>query len=206
MWAGRCAPFLCKRERNRLSVPGELVLPKMERHGPIEAWIIDDTGFPKKGQHSVGVARQYCGELGKQDNCQVAVTLSIANYDASLPVAYQLHLSKDWASDCKGRRMVGIPDEVSFKTKPEIALGQIRWACEAGLSRGVVLMDAGYGVDTTLICARTSRHWAARLAGRARRNIRYFERGAPDGSPKKRKKRDFGGITNRVLSGCSAAS
>ena len=72
----------------------ELVLPKLERHGPIEAWIIDDTSFPKKGQHSVGVARQYCGELGKQDNCQVAVTLSIANHDASLPVAYRLYFAE----------------------------------------------------------------------------------------------------------------
>jgi SRSO17 transposase len=122
----------------------------MERHGPIEAWIIDDTGFPKKGQHSVGVARQYCGELGKQDNCQVAVTLSIANHDASLPVAYRLYLPKEWASDRKRRRKVGVPDEISFKTKPEIALAQIRWACEAGLPRGAVLMDAGYGVHTDL--------------------------------------------------------
>jgi SRSO17 transposase len=65
-----------------------MVLPEIERHGPIEAWIIDDTGFPKKGRHSVGVARQYCGEIGKQDNCQIAVTLSIANRHASLPVAY----------------------------------------------------------------------------------------------------------------------
>jgi SRSO17 transposase len=128
----------------------ELVLPGMERHGPIEAWIIDDTGFPKKGQHSVGVARQYCGELGKQDNCQVAVTLSIANHDASLPVAYRLYLPKEWASDRKRRRKVGVPDEISFKTKPEIALAQIRWACEAGLPRGAVLMDAGYGVHTDL--------------------------------------------------------
>jgi DDE superfamily endonuclease len=67
----------------------EMVLPAIERHGPIDAWIIDDTGFPKQGRHSVGVARQYCGQLGKQDNCQVAVSLSIANHHASLPVAYQ---------------------------------------------------------------------------------------------------------------------
>ena len=72
----------------------EMVLPAIERHGAIEAWIIDDTGFPKKGQHSVGVARQYCGELGKQDNCQAAVTLSIANHDASLPVAYRLYFAE----------------------------------------------------------------------------------------------------------------
>ena len=81
-------------------------MPKLERHGPIEAWIIDDTSFPKKGQHSVGVARQYCGELDKQDNCQVAVTLSIANHDASLPVAYRLYLPKEWAGDRTRRRKV----------------------------------------------------------------------------------------------------
>jgi SRSO17 transposase len=74
----------------------EMVLPEVERHGPIEAWIIDDTGFPKQGRHSVGVARQYCGQLGKQDNCQVAVSLSVANHHASLPVAYRLYLPKDW--------------------------------------------------------------------------------------------------------------
>ena len=116
----------------------------MERHGPIEAWIIDDTGFPKKGKHSVGVARQYCGQLGKQDNCQVAVSLSIANRDASLPVAYRLYLPQEWAAD-RPRRKAGVPEEIVFKTKPEIALEQMRWACEAGLPRGVVLLDAGYG-------------------------------------------------------------
>src|SRR5271167_2624309 len=128
----------------------ELVLPEMERHGPIEAWIIDDTGFPKKGRHSVGVGRQYCGELGKQDNCQIAVTLSIANHHASLPVAYRLYLPKEWATDRARRRKAGVPKEVTFKTKPAIALEQLRWACAAGLPRGVALMDAGYGTDTDL--------------------------------------------------------
>jgi SRSO17 transposase len=133
-----------------LAKVGEMVLPVVERHGPIEAWIIDDTGFPKKGVHSVGVARQYCGQLGKQDNCQVAVSLSVANRHASLPVAYRLYLPQDWASDSQRRRKTGVPEEISFKTKPEIALEQIQATCEAGLPRGVVLMDAGYGCNTNL--------------------------------------------------------
>src|ERR1700740_1850527 len=128
----------------------EMVLPGILRHGPIEAWIIDDTGFPKQGRHSVGVARQYCGQLGKQDNCQVAVSLSIANHHASLPVTYRLYLPKDWADDSKRRRKTGVPEDVGFKTKPEIALEQIAAACKAGLPRGVVLMDAGYGCNTEL--------------------------------------------------------
>src|SRR5471032_1279567 len=128
----------------------QMVLPAIERHGPIEAWIIDDTSFPKKGKHSVGVARQYCGQLGKQDNCQVAVSLSIANHHASLPVTYRLYLPKDWADDSKRRRKTGVPEDVGFKTKPEIALDQIAAACKAGLPRGVVLMDAGYGCNTDL--------------------------------------------------------
>src|SRR3954451_16050433 len=77
---------------------------------PIEAWIIDDTGFPKKGRHSVGVARQYCGQLGKQDNCQVAVTLSLANHTASLPVAYRLYLPQEWADDPARRKTAGVPE------------------------------------------------------------------------------------------------
>jgi len=133
-----------------LAKVGEMVLPAIERHGPIEAWIIDDTGFPKKGAHSVGVARQYCGQLGKQDNCQVAVSLSLANHHASLPAMYRLYLPQEWAADKKRRRKAGVPKEISFKTKPEIALEQIDAACRAGLPRGVVLMDAGYGCNTDL--------------------------------------------------------
>ena len=128
----------------------EMVLPEMERHGTTEAWIIDDTGFPKQGKHSVGVARQYCGQLGKQDNCQVAVMLSLANHHASLPVAYRLYLPKEWSEDEERRRKAGVPDEVTFKPKTEIALEQVHWACESGLPRGVVLMDAGYGASTEL--------------------------------------------------------
>ena len=133
-----------------LAKVGETVLSAIERHGPIEAWIIDDTGFPKQGRHSVGVARQYCGQLGKQDNCQVAVSLSIANHGASLPVAYRLYLPQEWTQDRERRRKAGIPKDIVFKTKPQIALDQIREACEAGLPRGVVLMDAGYGANTEL--------------------------------------------------------
>src|SRR3981081_3859998 len=87
----------------------EMALPAMERHGPIEAWIIDDTRFPKKGKHSVGMARQYCGQLGKQDNCQAAVSLSIANRQASLPVHYRLYLPQEWAGDAARRRKAHLP-------------------------------------------------------------------------------------------------
>ena len=127
-----------------------LTLPALERSGPIEAWIIDDTSFPKKGRHSVGVTRQYCGQLGKQDNCQVAVSLSVANEAASLPVAYRLYLPQDWAADPVRRAKAGVPESVTFQTKPEIALDQIRAALEAQIPPGVVLMDAGYGADTAL--------------------------------------------------------
>jgi len=106
----------------------ELVAPAIEAQGGIEAWIVDDTGFAKKGVHSVGVARQYCGRLGETDNCQIAVTLSIANHAAR-------------------RQKTHVPDDVKFQTKPEIALDQIRAARAAGVAPGVLLADAGYGVD-----------------------------------------------------------
>ena len=133
----------------------EMVLPAIEKSGPIEAWIIDDTSFPKQGKHSVGVHHQYCGQLGKQANCQVAVSLSIANHVASLPAAYRLYLPREWSKDRVRRKKVGIPKEIKFKTKPEIALEQIRWACEAGLPRGAALMDAAYGRDSQLRAGMT---------------------------------------------------
>ena len=139
-----------------LSKVRDLVLPSMERDEPIAAWIIDDTGFPKKGKHSVGVTRQYCGQLGKQDNCQVAVSLSVAHHSASLPIAYQLYLPDDWAKDPVRRAKAGVPADVVFATKPQIALRQIEATLAAGVPGGVVLMDAGYGADTDLRDAITA--------------------------------------------------
>lgn len=123
----------------------EFALPALRAHGPIEVWLLDDTGIPKKGTHSVGVARQYCGQLGKTENCQVAVSLSIANEFASLPLAYQLYLPEEWAKDRERCRTAGVPEEVTFRTKPQIALAQIRAALAAGVPKGVVTADAGYG-------------------------------------------------------------
>ena len=99
------------------------VIPAIERHGPLAYWIVDDTAFPKQGTHSVGVALQYCGVLGKQENCQVAVSLSVANDQASLPIAYQLYLPEAWAADPIRRAKAGVPE-------------------------GIVLGDAGYGDET----------------------------------------------------------
>jgi SRSO17 transposase len=92
------------------------VLPSIERHGAIRAWSIDDTAFPKKGTHSVGVARQYRGQLGKQDNCQVAMSLSVANDHASLPIAYRLYLPEVWANNAVRRDKAGIP--MTLRSRP----------------------------------------------------------------------------------------
>jgi SRSO17 transposase len=128
----------------------EMVVPAIESRGPIEAWIIDDTSYPKQGTHSVGVHHQYCGQLGKQANCQVVVTLSIANHHASLPIGYQLYLPQEWAEDAARRKKAHVPEAIGFKTKPQIALEQIRAACTAGIPRGVALMDASYGSNSAL--------------------------------------------------------
>src|SRR6476660_3253004 len=104
------------------------VLPAMQKQGPVVAWIVDDTGFPKKGKHSVGVTRQYCGQVGKQENCRVAVSLSVSTIQASLPIAWRLYLPHEWADDRARRKQAGVPEEVQFETKPAIALEQIRAA------------------------------------------------------------------------------
>jgi SRSO17 transposase len=120
----------------------------MRKQEPVVAWIVDDTGFPKKGKESVGVTRQYCGQLGKQENCRVAVSLSVSTWTLSLPVAYRLYLPENWANDPARRNKTGIPAEIQFQTKPRIALEQVRQAVVEGVPRGVVLADAAYGVDS----------------------------------------------------------
>src|SRR5271167_380217 len=126
----------------------QYALPAMQKQGPIEAWIVDDTGLVKKGTHSVGVTRQYCGQVGKQENCRIAVSVSVATEQTSLPVAYRLYLPEIWAQDPTRRKKTGVPEEIRFQTKPEIALDQIRMLVEEEVPRAVVLADAAYGNDT----------------------------------------------------------
>jgi len=122
------------------------VWPAMEMHGPVVAWIVDDAGFPKKGKHSGGVARQYCGQAGKQDNRRVAVSLPAATWSSSLPAAHRLYLPKEWAEDAARREKAEVPKEIEFQTKPEIALDRIQAAVDSAVARGVVLADAAYGI------------------------------------------------------------
>lgn len=111
-------------------------------------WVVDDTSFPKQGSHSVGVARQYCGVLGKQDNCQVAVSVSLACQEGSLPVAWQLYLPHEWADDPARCQKAGLPGHIAFATKTAIALQQLQRLLEQGAPRYCVLGDAGYGIET----------------------------------------------------------
>jgi SRSO17 transposase len=123
-------------------------LAQLERHAPVGAWVIDDTGIPKKGRHSVGVKRQYCGALGKTANCQVAVSVSLANKAMSVPAAWRLYLPESWASDGERRARVGVPPEIRFLPKWQIALEQIDALLSEDLPPAPVVADAGYG-DTT---------------------------------------------------------
>lgn len=140
-----------------LRVARDQVLEAMERHGAVAGWIVDDTGMAKKGRHSVGVTRQYCGALGKQENCQVAVTLTLANEAVSVPAAYQLYLPQTWAEDTKRRQAAGVPDEIRFRTKWQIALAQIAALQQEELPPAPVIADAGYGVVTEFRAALSAR-------------------------------------------------
>ena len=131
-----------------LETARQYALPAMKQKGPVAAWIVDDTGFVKKGRHSVGVVRQYCGQVGKQENCQVAVSLSVTTDQASLPIAWRLYLPESWASDRERREATGVPEQITFRTKPAIALAQIRQAVEQEVPSAPVLADSASGNDT----------------------------------------------------------
>jgi SRSO17 transposase len=119
---------------------------KVDRELPgLEALVVDDTGFPKKGRFSVGVARQYSGTLGRVDNCQVAVSLHLAGELGSACIGMRLFLPEAWAEDAARRRSVGVPSESEFERKWQIALALIDDALASGVRKHVVLADAGYG-------------------------------------------------------------
>ena len=124
-------------------------LGAMTQREPVEAWIIDDTGFLKQGKHSVGVQRQYTGSAGKITNCQIGVSLSIATRTEHLPVDFELYLPESWANDPARRQEARIPPEVGFKTKPQLALDMIGRAVDGGCLPGVVLGDSAYGPPAT---------------------------------------------------------
>ena len=111
--------------------------------------VVDDTGHPKQGRNSVGVARQYCGLLGKTDNCQVAVSVSKANALMSVPLTYGLYLPQEWVKDAARRKAAKVPQDVGFATKPQMALKQLAWVCAQGMAAGVqaVLADSAYGSE-----------------------------------------------------------
>ena len=129
-----------------LSAVAREVVPVLSREGQAPCfWIIDDTSYRKWGKHSVGVARQYCGHLGKTENCQVAVSFTLATEGGSLPLNYRLYLPQEWTRNKKRCQGAGVPKAIGFATKGEIARTQIEQALVVGIPRGTVLMDAAYG-------------------------------------------------------------
>src|ERR1700710_2347000 len=119
-------------------------IEEIEKYQPVTDWIIDDTGFPKQGKHSVGVQRQYSGTLGKTGNCQVGVSLSIATNGEHLPIDFELYLPLGWIDNQARRDAVGIPKDAVFKTKLELAVDMIRRAKRHGIPGDTVLADSGY--------------------------------------------------------------
>lgn len=144
-------------ELDLLRVARDYALSVFERHAPIGAWVVDDTGIPKKGSHSVGVSHQYCGVLGKSANCQVAVTVSLVNALLSVPTGFRLYLPEGWAQDPQRRQAAGVPDEVEFQTKGALALVQIDELLSEEIPLAPVVADAGYGASTQFREALTER-------------------------------------------------
>ena len=150
-------------EREVLARARDHALAQLERHAPVGAWVLDDTSIPKKGEHSVGVARQYCGALGKTANCQVAVSLSLVNKTMSVPAAWRLYLPEPWAQDAERRKKTGVPPEIPFKKKWQIALEEIDGLLADDLPPAPIVADAGYGDTTAFREALTERGFSYAL-------------------------------------------
>jgi SRSO17 transposase len=118
------------------------VIPHVE---PLEAWVVDETGWVKQGSHSVGVSHQYCGAVGKQANCQVSVEVVVSDGWIAAPVGGRLYLPQSWTQDLARCQAAGVPEEVKFATKPELALEILRQAQGDGVAPAPVLGDSVYG-------------------------------------------------------------
>lgn len=118
------------------------VIPHLE---PLEAWVVDESGWLKQGQHSVGVSHQYCGAVGKQANCQVSVEVVVSDGAIAAPIAGRLYLPQKWVEDSKRRAEVGVPAAVQFQTKPGLALDLLRQAQADGVAPAPILGDSVYG-------------------------------------------------------------
>jgi SRSO17 transposase len=136
-------------EPELLRVAREYALELLERQAPVAGWVIDETSVPEKGRHSVGVARQYCGTLGKEADCQVAVSVSLANRSLSVPAGWRLYLPKEWATDPARCARAGVPPDVGFLRKWEIALELIDVLLGDVVPRAPVIADSGYGDATS---------------------------------------------------------
>lgn len=156
-------------------------IDEFEKVSPVTTWIIDDTGFPKQGTHSVGVQRQYSGTLGKVGNCQIGVSLSVATKLEHLPIDFALYLPKSWTEDAKLRKETHIPDSVCFATKLDLALAMIERARRQGIPGDIVLADGAYGnsayfreavraegLDYGLAVGSNTRVWLLDAQGRRR--------------------------------------
>ena len=116
----------------------------------VQAWVLDDTGFPKDGKHSPGVKRQYSGTLGKIGNCQIGVSVHAVGEQGTVPLGWALYLPEEWCEDPERRRQAKIPAEVEFQTKPELGVDLIERAAGWDVPRAPVLGDQAYGDNTVL--------------------------------------------------------
>jgi len=163
-----------------LRVARDWVLAPMARHGPVAAWIVDDTAYPKKGRHSVGVARQYSGTLGKVANCQIAVNCHYAERTVAWPVATRLYLSKAWCADAARRQATQVPEALTFQTKAAIGLDLIDQANTWGVRHACVVADAAYGDDPVFLNGLEGRRERYVVAVRANFSVVQSRQATPE--------------------------